>query len=635
MIKNYLYAYAQKNVSRWLVLCIDIVIVLQLFIFAYLIRFNFSLSFDLVLVFNELPVVALFALLSFLISGSYKGVIRHTGLKDASNVCVGATMLSGFLILVVLINRHFKCYPNFNISISILIIHYLLNIIVLISSRFVFKYFHREISQGKKNPKSLLIYGAGEMGVIAYDTLRKGAREQFKIIGFIDDNPKRSEHMINRMPIYEGKSITDKFIRKHQIEEVVIAIQNISSTRLLGIVVDMQILGLKVKIAPPISKWVGGNLEVGQIKAVRIEDLLDRIPIKLDNFEVEKELGNKVVLITGAAGSIGSEIARQVGTYKCKKLLLVDQSESALYDLEQELKRNMVENYTVFVADVRDKSRMDLLFKEHKPQIVFHAAAYKHVPLMEETPYEAVKVNVMGTKCIVDLSLKYGLEKFVMVSSDKAVNPTNIMGATKRIAEMYITSMNEKTKGKTKFITTRFGNVLGSNGSVIPLFKKQIEKGGPLTLTHKEITRYFMTIPEACQLVIEAASMGNGGEIFIFDMGKSVKIYDLAVRMIKLSGLRYPEDIDIKITGLRPGEKLYEELLNNKETTLPTHHEKIMISKVTPLDVELTIASIEQLCDENSVLESERTVVKMKNIVPEFVSMNSIYSKLDVIKQII
>lgn len=629
MIKSYLYTYAQKNVSRWLVLCIDVVLVVQLFIIAYLIRFNFSLSFDLISVFQELPVVTLFALLSFYISGSYKGVIRHTGLKDALNVYIGVSLLSGFLITVVLINRLFLISYLFTIPISTIVIHYLLNIIVLISSRFVFKHIYRTMALTLQKSKPILIYGAGEMGVIAYETLRKGAREQYKIVGFLDDNPKRIGHMINRMRIYESTYVTEAFVLEHQIKEVVIAIQNIKPRRLLKIVDDMQSLGLKVKIAPPISKWVGGNLEVGQIKPVRIEDLLERTPINLSNALVKEELKGKVVLISGAAGSIGSEISRQITSYECEKVILLDQSESALYDLEQELKRNSIQDTLIQVGDVRDFMVMDAVFDRDRPDFVFHAAAYKHVPLMEDNPYEAIKTNVGGTKNLADLSVKYGVKKFVMVSTDKAVNPTNIMGASKRISEMYVTCLNELHKGKTKFITTRFGNVLGSNGSVIPLFKKQIENGGPLTLTHKEITRYFMTIPEACQLVIEAGSMGNGGEIFIFDMGKSVKIYDLAVRMIHLSGLRYPEDIDIKISGLRPGEKLYEELLNDGETSLSTHHEKIMIGKVASMNVEQTIAAISSLCQDNNILNPMSTVVKMKDIVPEFLSKNSIYSELD------
>ncbi|MGB3143940.1 MAG: nucleoside-diphosphate sugar epimerase/dehydratase, partial [Maribacter sp.] len=365
---------------------------------------------------------------------------------------------------------------------------------------------------------------------------------------------------------------------------------------------------------------------ISQIKQVQIEDLLDRAPIKIKNSKIAMELMNKSILVTGGAGSIGSEIVRQICNYSYKSLIIIDSAESALYDLQQELKQNGFHTFIPVVGDVRDKNRMNALFNEHRPNVVFHAAAYKHVPLMEYNSYEAIKINIGGTKTIADLSILHNVEKFVFVSTDKAVNPTNVMGATKRIAEMYISCMQRENK--TKFITTRFGNVLGSNGSVIPLFRKQIEKGGPLTLTHKDITRYFMTIPEASQLVLEAGSMGEGGEIFIFDMGESIKIYDLAKNMIKLSGLRYPEDIDIKITGLRPGEKLYEELLANGENTLPTYHEKIKISKVRDLEYAFTRSKIDELCITNMFFNGN-TVKLMKEIVPEYVSKNSDFCELD------
>lgn len=629
MIKSHLVNYTKKNASRWFVLTIDVFLVLQTFLIAYFVRFNFSLNFDLYGLVMKLPLIIILSIVSFMFTGSYKGVIRHTGLRDALNVYIGVSLLAIFMIVAVLVNRYFELSVGFTIPISIIVIHYLLNIIVLITLRFLFKHIYRTILSDIKRPKKVLIYGAGEMGAIMYSTLQKDRSNVFDVVGFIDDNPKKSNKKIDRVSVYSSLEITPDLIKKEKIEEVVIAIQNIKSERLLVILDELLTLGVKAKIAPPVSKWVDGDLNVGQIKQVKIEDLLERTPIDLDNSVVEEELRGKVVLITGAAGSIGSEISRQVSGYKCKEILLIDQSESALYDLEQELKRNNILNYSVFVSDVRDKSRMHSIFKEFEPQIIFHAAAYKHVPLMENTPYEAVKINVAGTKNIADLAFEFNSDKFVMVSTDKAVNPTNVMGATKRIAEMYIACMNNKENNTTKYITTRFGNVLGSNGSVIPLFKKQIEEGGPLTLTHKEITRYFMTIPEACQLVVEAGVMGIGGEIFIFDMGASVKIYDLAKKMIQLSGYRYPEDIDIKITGLRPGEKLYEELLNDGENTLPTHHEKIMISKVIELDYKAIHEDICSLCDENIRIDDMNSVKLIKKIVPEYISQNSRFSKLD------
>ena len=359
--------------------------------------------------------------------------------------------------------------------------------------------------------------------------------------------------------------------------------QNISSSRLLTITDKFIDLDIKVKIVPPLSKWIDGDLKVHQIKQVNIDDLLDRAPINIDNPIVQREVNNKVILVSGAAGSIGSEISRQLSLYHCKLMILIDQAESSLYDLEQQLKLKGVSNFEVIVSDVRDPFTMTTIFKKYSPQIVFHAAAYKHVPLMEKSPYEAIKVNLLGTKNLADLSIEFEIDRFVMVSTDKAVNPTNVMGASKRMAELYVKSVSEECK-KTKFTITRFGNVLGSNGSVIPLFKKQIENGGPLTVTHEDITRYFMTITEACSLVLEAGTMGKGGEIYIFDMGKSVKIFEIAKRMIYLSGLKYPDEMDIKITGLRPGEKLYEELLANDENTTKTYHDKILIAKTEKID---------------------------------------------------
>ncbi len=634
-MKNYLLNFAQKHVPRWLVLFIDAFLVVQTFFLAYFIKYNFTLGFSVEDLFYQVPVILVLAILSFLITGSYRGVIRHTGLRDALNVYVGVSLLTALMISTVMFARLFNdagtAYSlNFSLDIAIIVIHYLLNIIVLITSRFLFKYVYRNIITDLRHSIPILIYGAGEMGSITYSTLNKDPENTYNVVGFIDDNVNNLGKKINRLPILAANSIDADFVLQYNIKEVIIAIQNIKSKRILEIIDAMYVLGVEVKITPPLSKWLNGDLQLKQVKQVKIEDLLERSPINLDNPMVKEDMIGKTVFVTGAAGSIGSEISRQIATYACEQLVLIDQSESALYDLEQELKRNQIQNAKVIVADVRDFACMHAIFKKYTPEFVFHAAAYKHVPLMEENPYEAVKINVGGTKNIADLSYEFGVQKMVMVSTDKAVNPTNVMGATKRVAEMYVNSMNAKADGKTKYITTRFGNVLGSNGSVIPLFKKQIEEGGPLTLTHKDITRFFMTIPEACQLVIEAGSMGNGGEIFIFDMGASVKIFDLAKRMIQLSGLQYPEDIDIKVTGLRPGEKLYEELLNDTENTLPTHHEKIMIGKVADFDKKHIISLIEELCDNNAVDTSLETVSLVKKIVPEFKSQNSSFAALDI-----
>jgi FlaA1/EpsC-like NDP-sugar epimerase len=425
--------------------------------------------------------------------------------------------------------------------------------------------------------------------------------------------------------------VLDKFVGSNEGLEVIMAINNMSAKskrKISDIFLDR---GVVVKALPPVDKWVEGEFAMNQIHNVKIEDLLGREVIQMNNKRIGEEISGKVILVTGAAGSIGSEIVRQLIAYFPAKLVLVDQAESALYDLEYELAGKVPTNVQLIVnvADVSDTRRVSKIFKNHRPDIIFHAAAYKHVPLMENNPYEAIKTNVIGTRILAELAAEVGVDKFVMVSTDKAVNPTNVMGATKRLAEMYTQSMNQLEGVKTKFIATRFGNVLGSNGSVIPLFKKQIERGGPVTVTHPEITRYFMTIPEACELVLEAATMGQGGEVFVFDMGESVKIIDLAKKMITLSGLRVDKDIEIRYTGLRPGEKLYEELLNNDENTLPTHHPKILIAEVnTPSYAYMEVATN----DLNHLLSSgtnNSIVAKIKEIIPEYKSNNSVFETLD------
>ncbi len=630
MIRSLFFKLIDKYASKWVVLGIDIVLVCISFVLAYTVRFNASLNFNVSDLFIQIPFIASVALISFLTVGSYRGIIRHTGTRDAFNVFVGVTLLSLMVISFVLFNSTFRLIPNFTIPKSIVIIHYLISVLVLVISRYVFKAFFEIISSDLDEITNVLIYGAGDSGMITYGALNRDTKNNYQVVGFIDDNNKKIGKKINRIKIYDRESINLDFIKKKEIDEIIISIQNIKSDKLLILTDRLFELGVSIKIVPPLTKWIDGDFEANQIKQVRIEDLLNRKPISIDNPIVKRDVDKKVVLVTGAAGSIGSEISRQLSEYNCQQLILVDQAESPLYDLQQELLQKSKTNFISIVADVRDYDRMDSIFRLYQPHKVFHAAAYKHVPLMELSPYEAVKINIGGTKNIADLAIKYSVERFVMVSTDKAVNPTNVMGATKRVAEMYISCLSNKDNHETKFTTTRFGNVLGSNGSVIPLFKKQIENGGPLTVTHKEITRYFMTIPEACRLVLEAGTMGNGGEIYIFDMGKSVKIFDIAKRMIHLSGLRYPEDIDIKITGLRPGEKLYEELLANGENTTPTYHEKIMIAKNQIINYSKVKDQIEVLCKQNSNSNTEFSSVQLiKEIVPEYISNNSIYEKLD------
>ena len=614
--------------SKWVVFIIDICLVCISFLLTYVIRFDIRFDFDASTILPQLVLIILAAAIAFLLIGSYKGVIRHTGTRDVFNVFTGVTIFSSIITVVTIGNNFLGVYESFTIPKSIIVIHYLVSVFVLIVSRYIFKAFFEIISTELKTVTNALIYGAGDSGIIAYNALNKEREVNYQIIGFIDDDKKKVDKKIDGIKIYKFSKINKEFIEKNNIKEVIISIQTIKPTKLLAITDALIALKLKVKIVPALTKWIEGDLKANQIKQVKIQDLLERAPIVIDNPIVKREVNDKVVLVSGAAGSIGSEISRQLTSYGCKMIVLIDQSESPLYDLQQELIQNGVTNFVAIVSDVRDRNKMGIIFKKYKPERVFHAAAYKHVPLMEASPHEAIKVNVLGTKNLVDLSVENGVERFVMVSTDKAVNPTNVMGASKRIAELYI-SCTSKQQTKTKFTTTRFGNVLGSNGSVIPLFKKQIAHGGPLTLTHKNITRYFMTIPEACSLVLEAGTMGQGGEIYIFDMGKSVRIYDIAKKMIYLSGLKYPEDIDIKITGLRPGEKLYEELLADGENTTKTYHEKIMIAKTQQLDAAVVKAKIETLATDFNELDGANLVAFMKNLVPEYVSQNSRFEKLD------
>ena len=629
MLKKLFLKTFAKYASKWLVLLVDIILLCISFILAYIIRFDYLSNLDFSLLIKQIPIIAIVGIFSFLVVGSYKGIVRHTTLRDAFTILTALTVFTSLLEFFNILNSIFDISANLNIPRSIVIINYLVANLLLIISRFIFKFFFALISTKEVLISNVLIYGAGASGRITYEVLNKDKKNRLQVLGFIDDDKNKINKQIDRTKIYKPNRITNKFITDNNITVLIISIQHIKSDRLLEIINHYSDLGLNVKIVPPIADWINGDLQVNQIRDFTIDDLLKRPIIQIDNPVLKEDLKDKVILVTGAAGSIGSEICRQITKNPYQHLILVDQAESPLYDLQQEFIQNGIKNFSAILANLRDAHRMETIFYKYKPQRIFHAAAYKHVPLMEDNPYEAIKVNVFGTRILADLAIAYQVEKFVMISSDKAVNPTNVMGATKRAAEIYISSLFNT--GKTKFITTRFGNVLGSNGSVIPLFKKQIAVGGPLTLTHKDITRYFMTIPEACGLVLEAGTMGEGGEIFIFDMGSSVKIITLAKRMIKLSGLSYPDDIDIVYTGLRPGEKLYEELLATEESVLPTHHKKIMIAKVTELDTQKSKEAIIALCDLCEHSDVNSLVTKLKEIVPEYISQNSNFEKLDAI----
>ncbi|WP_103864239.1 nucleoside-diphosphate sugar epimerase/dehydratase [Aquimarina sp. I32.4] len=627
MIKNYLINNSHIYASKWLVLSIDVLITIFNFFLAYAIRFGITLDVNTANLTYQIAMMVCLATMSFLFVGSHKGVVRHTGMRDAYNLFLAVTVLIAFTGL----GKLFLMPELFDMPVSVVCIHYLLNIVTLITSRLVFKYCYYYIKSKIGETSRALIYGAGDSGLITLAAITNDSNRSINVIGFVEDNQQKIGKTINGVKVYSSSVIDQDFIAKNNVKEIIVSIPHIDKKRLSEISDNLLGLQVTVKIIPAVNDWIDGKLNVSQIKEIQIEDLLERAPISMKNEKIKQELDNKVVLITGAAGSIGSEIVRQASYFRYKHLVLVDQAESPLYDLQQELLSKGVTNFTPIVADIRDHHRIESIFEKYRPNMVFHAAAYKHVPLMEKNPCEAIKINVLGTRKLADLSSDFGVDKFVFVSTDKAVNPTNVMGATKRAAEMYIKCINATSN--TKFITTRFGNVLGSNGSVIPLFKKQIQKGGPLTVTHRDVTRFFMTIPEASQLVIEAGTMGNGGEIFIFDMGESVKIFDLAKKMIRLSGLRYPEDIDIKISGLRPGEKLYEELLADTENTLPTYHKKIMISKFDDANCMIIKDKIDDLSIMNLLNQDHQVVGKLKEIVPEFISKNSTFESIDKINR--
>jgi FlaA1/EpsC-like NDP-sugar epimerase len=617
----------QNNTPRWIIFFIDLLTCFISLIIAYLVRFNFSIP-DIAI--QDFPLVFTVVLgvraLSFIISKTYRGIVKHTSSKDSQRI-FGAITIGSLVFVLVNLLFYYGINGKFPIPFSIIIIDYMSSLFLMITLRVLFKALYTEIINPYREKSKVIIFGAGESGIITKRTLDRDAGLKYKVLAFIDDDAKKSGKTLEGIPILGNKKLDD-LLSKNDVAHLIISVQNISALRKKELVDSCLNYNTKVLNVPPVSNWINGELSFKQIKKIQIEELLERAPIQLDIENIKNQLSNKTILVTGAAGSIGSEIVRQVIQFNPKKIILLDQAESPLYDMEMEL--NDLHNnltYEIVIGDIRNTERLENVFKTFQPEIVFHAAAYKHVPMMENNPSESILTNVFGTKNCADLAVKYNAEKFVMVSTDKAVNPTNVMGASKRIAEIYTQSLGKTST--TKFITTRFGNVLGSNGSVIPRFRQQIESGGPVTITDPEITRFFMTIPEACQLVLEAGTKGEGGEIFIFDMGESVKILDLAKKMIKLSGLTLDKDIKIVYTGLRPGEKLYEELLANEENTLPTHHSQIMIAKVKEYDFEFIDSKIDELIGCFEKQDNIIIVQKMKELVPEFKSNNSIYEKLD------
>ena len=565
---------------------------------------------------------------------TYSGIIRHSSFIDAIKILFSQIVTFTVLLLV---NLCFSLLQKENIFLTTaLLINIIFSFCLLFLYRVlvkqIFEVYFKGIQGG--NLVNALVYGADANAISVSNALQSEIPTRFKLLGFIDKYSHNESKQILGLPIINQKKKISVVMRALDAEALIIADKALSKEEQLAIVDECLEYNLKVYTVPLISNWENQKEISKKIKSFQIEDLLDRKPIVLDNKVISSQLKNKTILITGAAGSIGSEIVRQVIDFKPNTLIVLDQAETPLHDLTLELqKMHTSTNIISLIADIRDRVGLEKLFELYRPNLVYHAAAYKHVPLMEDNPSQAIFVNVMGTKNLADLSLQFGVEKFVMVSTDKAVNPSNVMGASKRIAEKYVQSLYfeelKKNKGTTKFITTRFGNVLGSNGSVVPLFSKQIAEGGPVTITHKEIIRFFMTIPEACQLVLEAGAMGNGGEIYIFDMGKPVKIYDLAIKMIRLAGYVPDSDIKIKVVGLRPGEKLYEELLNDTSKTLPTHHEKIMVAQEKIDSFDNVSCSIKEILEASSQYNNHLVVTKMKVLVPEFKSLNSIFEILD------
>ena len=622
--------FRHSTIPGWIVLFVD----LAIFVVAFFVAEAFALRSIVGLTFKSIVVkfVVTFAitLIAFLTMKSYKNIIRHMGLNDIWRIIWVCIFPALVCFIVNFVNNKWRVInSDYLLSYRAVAMLYTILVVLMLLSRFAMLYVYNQYFKRQRSSFNVVIYGAGAAGVIANNALKQDLRYEYRVVAFIDDDLSKVNQQLDSVPVIRARDVLNpRFVAKKRVEQLIIAIPTIRLMHKQAITNRALDLGLTVKSVPHISNWINGSFSSAQIRDIRIEDLLGRDPIKIDNINVIREVLDKTVLVTGAAGSIGSEICRQLLQYKPKQIIMLDQAESPLYDLQFELRNNepykkYVDSMQFVIANVKDQPRMEEVFETYRPDLVYHAAAYKHVPFMEENPYEAIYVNVFGTKNVADLAIKYGTEKFVMVSTDKAVNPTNVMGATKRMAEIYIQSRSAEG---THFVTTRFGNVLGSNGSVIPLFKKQLAAGGPLTVTHKDIIRYFMTIPEACNLVLEAGAMGQGGDIFVFDMGKPVKIYDLAKKMIQLSGLK---DIEIKEIGLRPGEKLYEELLANKENNIPTYHPKILRAEVRHYNIEDVDREYAELLDIMYTLDDRKIVAKMKGIVPEFVSNNSIYCELD------
>lgn len=624
---------------RWIIFAIDVAIVAVASLITYIIIDSLNVDFD---IFFNRPIQTIIILsinsVCFMLFRTYSGIIRHSTFIDGVKLLVATTCS----YIVLLVSNYIFIY-FFDIELFLptsLFITYVISFLLLFLFRILVKNIFEKYLQTSATPNNTLIkaviYGADANAISVANALRTERPGRFKLIAFVDKfkQVKTSKSILD-LPIMNQTRKLHVILRSIGAEALIIAEKSLTKEETIAIVEECLEYNFKVYTVPLITDWENEKQISNQLKNFAIEDLLERNPIVLDDKSISFQIRNKKVLITGGAGSIGSEIVRQVINFNPKQIIILDQAESPLHSLCLEISEiNAKIEVVTTLVDVRNKEELEKIFVQYKPDYVYHAAAYKHVPLMEENPSQAIFTNVIGTKNLADLASKYSVEKFVLISTDKAVNPSSVMGASKRIAEKYVQSFNFHLLGNdkkaTKFITTRFGNVLGSNGSIVPLFTKQIQEGGPITITHPEIIRYFMTIPEACQLVLEAGAMGNGGEIYIFDMGKPVKIIDLANKMIRLAGFTPNKEIKIKIIGLRPGEKLYEELLNDTSKTLNTHNEKIMIAQDECDDFIHISSSVDQLLETSLTCDKEEIVRLMKKTVPEFKSMNSIYQTLDV-----
>lgn len=630
-MKKFVRRYLSVNVLPiWMILAMDVVMIGLSLLLAYALRYDFSSRvLDSATMWRTMWLTMIVSLLFFKMFRTYSSVLRLSSFVDIARIFVALFVSYTAVALACMVAplvTDIRLAP-----VNVILMAFIINFALMASSRVIVKMMFETIKAGGSSQTNIFIYGAKEAGVNIAKSLRVSMRERYRLRGFIADEPDLYDKLIMGVRVFPNDENLFDILAQKGVKTVIVSPAKRNELKKEENLDRFLKHNIKLLTAPPLSEWNQRGLESGDIKEIQIEDLLQRDPIQIDIRKVASHLEGKRVMITGAAGSIGSEIMRQVATFNPYKLILVDQAETPLHDIRLELMdkwRNL--DAETIVADIANQTRMEAIFKEFRPQYIFHAAAYKHVPMMEDNVSESIQTNVAGTRILADLAVKYKAEKFVMISTDKAVNPTNVMGCSKRICEIYVQSLAKKLQKEgghvTQFITTRFGNVLGSNGSVIPRFKEQIRRGGPVTVTHPEIIRYFMTIPEACRLVLEAGSMGNGGEIYIFDMGKPVKIVDLAKRMISLSGRT---DVKIEFTGLRHGEKLYEELLNVKELTKPTYHEKIMIATVREYDYDEVKDRIQHLIDVSYSYDQMKIVAAMKDLVPEFISKNSCFEALD------